>query len=94
MWNFWDRCFSNFFGFRLPVSFHHCSIVIYHRPMRCAIALTKQHITIPRSYVTSFIYDPALGWKGEKKYTEQAVGSEFDATVLIGGVEEQAATRG
>jgi hypothetical protein len=25
------------------ISFHHCSIFIYHRPMRCAIALTKQH---------------------------------------------------
>jgi hypothetical protein len=42
------------------------------------------------------LHDPSLGWKGENKYTstEQAVGSEFDATVLIGGVEEQAATRG
>jgi hypothetical protein len=25
------------------ISFHHCSIFIYHRPIRCAIALTKQH---------------------------------------------------
>jgi hypothetical protein len=33
-----------FFGFPLPISFHHCSIFIYHRPMRCAIAPTKQHI--------------------------------------------------
>jgi hypothetical protein len=37
------QVFSEFFGFPLPVSFHHCSIFIYHRPMRCAIALTKQH---------------------------------------------------
>jgi hypothetical protein len=33
--------------FPLSVSFHHCSILTYHRPMRCAIALTKQHFTIP-----------------------------------------------
>jgi hypothetical protein len=25
------------------ISFYHCSIFIYHRPMRRAIALTKQH---------------------------------------------------
>jgi hypothetical protein len=25
------------------ISFRHCSIFIYHRPMRCAIALKKQH---------------------------------------------------
>jgi hypothetical protein len=29
--------------FPLQISFHHCSVFIYHRPMRCAIALTKQH---------------------------------------------------
>jgi hypothetical protein len=28
-------------------SFHHCSILIYHHPTRCAIVLTKQHIIIP-----------------------------------------------
>jgi hypothetical protein len=38
------RFFSEFFGFSLPISFHHCSIFIYHRPMRCAIAPTRQHI--------------------------------------------------
>jgi hypothetical protein len=27
--------------------FHHCSIFIYRRPMRCAIAPTKHHIIIP-----------------------------------------------
>jgi hypothetical protein len=37
------RFFSEFFGFPLPVSSHHCSIFIYHRPMRCAIAPTKHH---------------------------------------------------
>jgi hypothetical protein len=31
-------------GFPLPVSFHHCSIFICHRRIRCAIAPTKQHI--------------------------------------------------
>jgi hypothetical protein len=40
----WGRFFSKFFGFPLPISFHHCSISIYHHPMRCAIAPTKQHI--------------------------------------------------
>jgi hypothetical protein len=31
---------------RFPLQIYHstiCSIFIYHRPMRCAIALTKQH---------------------------------------------------
>jgi hypothetical protein len=42
-----DGFFSEFFGFPLPISFHHCSILIYHCPMRCAIAPTKQHIIIP-----------------------------------------------
>jgi hypothetical protein len=28
----------------LQFSFHRCSICIYHRPMRCAIAPTKHHI--------------------------------------------------
>jgi hypothetical protein len=27
-------------------SFHHCSIPIYHRPLRCMIALNRQHIII------------------------------------------------
>jgi hypothetical protein len=31
------------------ISFHHRSTLIYHRPMRCAIALTKQHIIKPSS---------------------------------------------
>jgi hypothetical protein len=39
--------FSEFFGFPLSVSFHRCSILTCHRPMRCAIALTKQHIIEP-----------------------------------------------
>jgi hypothetical protein len=29
--------------FPLHISFHRRSIFIYHRPMRCAVALTKQH---------------------------------------------------
>jgi hypothetical protein len=37
------QVFSKYFGFPCKISFHHCSIFIYHRPMRCAIALTKQH---------------------------------------------------
>jgi hypothetical protein len=28
----------------VSTSFSHCSILIYHCPIRCAIALTKQHI--------------------------------------------------
>jgi hypothetical protein len=37
------QVFSEFF--RLPCKYHStiCSICIYHRPMRCAVALTKQH---------------------------------------------------
>jgi hypothetical protein len=31
----WDRVFSQFFGFALSVSFHRCSILIYHHPMSC-----------------------------------------------------------
>jgi branched-subunit amino acid transport protein len=31
-----------------PVSiFYHCSIPVYHRPMRCATALTEQRIVLP-----------------------------------------------
>jgi hypothetical protein len=30
--------------FPLQSSFHHCSIFICHRPLRCVIALTRQHI--------------------------------------------------
>jgi hypothetical protein len=37
----WDRFISEFFGFPLSISFHHCSILIWHRPMRCTIALNK-----------------------------------------------------
>jgi hypothetical protein len=30
------------------ISFHYCSTFIYHRPLRCAIALSRQHfITFP-----------------------------------------------
>jgi hypothetical protein len=40
----WGRFFSEFFGFPLSISFRHCSTLINHRPMRCVIALTTQHI--------------------------------------------------
>jgi hypothetical protein len=36
----------------LESSLHRCFILIYHRPMRCAIALAKQHIVT---------FDPKLG---------------------------------
>jgi hypothetical protein len=32
--------------FPTSISFHHSSILVYHRPIRCVIALTKQHIII------------------------------------------------
>jgi hypothetical protein len=38
-----------------------------HRSMRCAIALTKQHIAIP------FISDPALGWNRGRTYKLEAL---------------------
>jgi hypothetical protein len=39
-------CPISFVSPRLP-PFYHCSTLIYHRPTRCAIVLTKQHIIIP-----------------------------------------------
>jgi hypothetical protein len=39
--------FSEFFDFALLVSCHHYSLPICHRPIRCEIVLTKQHIVIP-----------------------------------------------
>jgi hypothetical protein len=41
------QVFHRFLWFSLSTSFHHCSILIYHFPMRCAIALTKHHSIIP-----------------------------------------------
>jgi hypothetical protein len=38
------QVFLRVLRFSLSVSFHHCSTLIYHRPMRCAMALTMQHI--------------------------------------------------
>jgi hypothetical protein len=38
---------SKLFGFPLSISIHHCCILISHCPIRCAIALTKQHIITP-----------------------------------------------
>jgi hypothetical protein len=37
------QVFTEYLGF--PCKYHStiCSVFIYHRPMRCAIALTKQH---------------------------------------------------
>jgi hypothetical protein len=43
----WSRFFPEFFGFPLSVSFHHCSILVCQRPMRCEIVLTKRQIVIP-----------------------------------------------
>jgi hypothetical protein len=36
-------CLS-FCGFPCECSFHHCSISMYHCPLRCAISSTRQHI--------------------------------------------------
>jgi hypothetical protein len=43
------------------MSLHHCSIPIYHRPMRSAKSVTKQHI-IKLPVLRGFFSDPALVW--------------------------------
>jgi hypothetical protein len=43
-----------------PANHHSTIAAYYHHPMRCAIALTKQHIIIPQSSVSGFISDRPL----------------------------------
>jgi hypothetical protein len=62
----WIRFFSEFFGFLLLIIIHHCSIIIFHRPTRCVIALTKQHIIIPSVLSYGPHLWPALGWSRRK----------------------------
>jgi hypothetical protein len=64
MWDLWWTewhwaGFLRVLRFPLQISFHHCSIFIYHRPIRCAIALTKQHTITTWSLVRGFTSDPA-----------------------------------
>jgi hypothetical protein len=50
------------------ISFHHCSIFIYHRPMRSAIALTKQHtITTSVLSLRASLLTRHIGWKQKQK---------------------------
>jgi hypothetical protein len=46
---------------------HHCSILIYHCPLICPIALTRQHITNSSLKLRGFISDLALGWLQSKE---------------------------
>jgi hypothetical protein len=41
-------------------SSYHCSIPIYYRPLRCAKALTRQHVSHPRYLKMGLISDAAL----------------------------------
>jgi hypothetical protein len=77
----WGRFFSEFFGFPLPISFHHCSIFICHHPMRCAIAPTKQHIitTSVLSYGLHFSPGTLAGNRIRKKESQ-----DFHLTCLFG----------
>jgi hypothetical protein len=51
--------------FFLPISFYHCSIFTYHHPMRCAIALTKQHHLGPK--LGALFLTQHFDWKQNKK---------------------------
>jgi hypothetical protein len=64
MWSMkrqWKRFFSGFLWFPLLIVTAPLAIIIYHRPLRCAIAVIRQHI-ITSLILRSFISDPALGW--------------------------------
>jgi hypothetical protein len=56
------------------ISFHQCSILIYHRPMRCAIALTKQH-TITTSVLSlgASLLTRHIGWKQKQKGKKKVI---------------------
>jgi hypothetical protein len=62
------QVFIRVLRFTLSISFHHCSILIYHLSMTYAIALTKQHVIIPSVLSYGLISDPTLGWKRVNKY--------------------------
>jgi hypothetical protein len=49
------------------ISFHHCSVLIYHGPMRCEIALTKQHIVVA-AQVKGSNPDWAIHWHGNRTW--------------------------
>jgi hypothetical protein len=55
------------------VTFHHCSILVYHRSISSEISLTKQHIIIPSVLVRGFISDLTLGRnRGNKEFSTTA----------------------
>jgi hypothetical protein len=49
-------CYPRFFSSPFWSSFHHSSTLIYHRPLRHAIALSRQHIRVPQVFNTEPSY--------------------------------------